>query len=235
MGTGRYPVKLTVTDDRGATASTTTVAVIGKALATDTYERTAAAGWGAADKGGTWTTDPASAFALEDGRGELTLDEQGDGATALLPKVSSTKANVVADLRLDGSPTGAGTTAGFLLRQRSADGYRAKLVVRDGGQLYLGVSRVVDGTEQTVKSVRVKDVAFEAGAPLRVRATISSASKAKIKVTVWRAGTKEPKAQLSTSDSTKALRKSGTVGVWGYQGADAPVVVGFDDLLVTSS
>ena len=81
---------------------------------------------------------------------------------------------------------------------------------------------MVDGTEKNIKSVQVKNVSFVADAPLRVRATISSATKAKIKVTVWRAGTKEPKAQLSTSDSTKALRKSGTVGVWGYQGADAP-------------
>ena len=234
VGTGRYAVTLTVTDDQGATDTKTTVVVIGKALATDTFERTGD-GWGTADKGGAWTTDPASAFALADGRGELTLGEQGDGATALLPKVSSTKANVVADVRLDGTPAGAGTTAGFVLRQRSAGEYRTKLVVRDGGELYLGVSRVVDGTEKNIKSVQVKNVSFAADAPLRVRATISSATKAKIKVTVWRAGTKEPKAQLSTSDSTKALRKSGTVGVWGYQGADAPVVVGFDDLLVTSS
>ena len=234
VGTGRYAVTLTVTDDQGATASKTTVVVIGKPLAIDTYERVSA-GWGTADQGGTWTTDPSSAFAVADGRGGLTLAEQGDGATALLPKVSSTKANVVTDVRLDGSPTGAGTTVGILLRQRSGNGYRTKLVVRDGGQLYVGVSRVVDGTEQNITSVRVKDVPFAAGAPLRVRATISSATKAKIKVTVWRVGTKEPKAQLSTSDSTKALRKSGTVGVWGYQGADAPVVVGFDDLIVTSS
>ena len=70
------------------------------------------------------------------------------------------------------------------------------------------------------------------------RATISSATKAKIKLTVWHAGSKEPKAQLSTSDSTKTLRKAGAVGIWGYQAKSAtnsPVVLGFDNLLVTTS
>ena len=88
-----------------------------------------------------------------------------------------------------------------------------------------------------VKSVKVKKTTYAPGTALRVRATISSAKNAKIKMTVWRAGTKEPKAQLSTKDSTKALRKAGSVGVWGYQGsaATAPVVLGYDNLLVTSS
>ena len=40
VGTGRYAATLTVTDDQGATDTKTTVVVIGKALATDTFERT---------------------------------------------------------------------------------------------------------------------------------------------------------------------------------------------------
>ena len=124
-----------------------------------------------------------------------------------------------------------------MLRRTSSAEYRAKLVLRPNGSMLLVATRVVDGKEKVVKSVKVKKVTYAPGTPLRVRATISSAKKAKIKMAVWRAGTKEPKAQLSTKDSTKALRKAGSVGVRGDQGSPetAPVVLGFDNLLVTAS
>ena len=172
-----------------------------------------------------------------DGRGTLTLDRKGDDATALLPKYSNKKANVVGEVRVDKGGNGADTTAAYLLRHTSSAEYRAKLVLRPNGSMLLVATRVVDGKEKVIKSVKVKKTTYAPGTALRVRATISSAKNAKIKMTVWRSGTKEPKAQLSTKDSTKALRKAGSVGVWGYQGsaATAPVVLGYDNLLVTSS
>jgi PKD repeat protein len=236
-GTGSYPVKLTVTDDHGATGSASKNVLIGKALASDAFTRTVS-GWGSADKGGSWRTDPTSAFAVADGTGELTLSDAGEGASAVLPKVSTKKANVVGEVQTDKVAAGNGTMASYLLRQRSSGEYRANLVLRDGGQMYLVASRVVDGKETVIKSVEVKNVQYQADKALRVRATISSATKARIRMTVWTAGTKEPSAQLSTTDSTKALRRSGAVGVGGYQSSTAtntPVVLGFDDLLVTSS
>ena len=237
VGTGTYAVRLTVTDDKGTTGTTVKNAVIGKALASDGFARTTASGWGAADKGGSWSTAPADAFAVAGGRGTLTLDGKGDDATALLGGYKSKKANVVGEVRTDKAGSSADTTAAYVLRHTSSGEYRAKLVLREKGTMLLVATRVVDGEEKVVKSVKVKKTTYTAGTPLRVRATISSAKKAKIKMTVWRAGTKEPKAQLSTKDSTKALRTSGSVGVWGYQGtgADAPVVLGYDNLLVTSS
>ena len=238
VGTGRYAVRLTVSDAEGTKGTTVKDVVIGKALAVDTFGQSAESGWGAADKGGSWSTEPAGAFAVGSGRGTLTLDAKGDDATAVLPAISSKKANVVSEVRTDEGGTGADTTAAYALRRTSGGEYRAKLVLREQGRLLLVATRVVDGEEKVVKSVKVKKVTYAEGSPLRVRATISSAKKAKIKMTVWRAGTKEPKAQLSTSDSTKALRRSGSVGVWAYQGsaaANAPVVLDYDNLLVTSS
>lgn len=237
VGTGTYAVRLTVTDDQGTTGTTVRNALVGKALASDGFARTTTSGWGRADRGGSWSTAPADAFAVDGGRGTLTLDAQGDDATALLGSYSSKKANVVGEVRVDKGGSSADTTAAYVLRRTSSAEYRAKLVLRPNGSMLLVATRVVDGKEKVVKSVKVKKVTYAPGTPLRVRATISSAKKAKIKMAVWRAGTKEPKAQLSTKDSTKALRKAGSVGVWGYQGsaATAPVVLGYDNLLVTSS
>lgn len=237
VGYGLYPVRLTVTDDKGRTGSSTRVVQVGRALAADTFQRNAA-GWGSATKGGRWTTSPRAAFTVRGGRGQLGLGAPGRTATARLAKVSRKSANVVGDVAVSKVATGSGTTSAYLLRQRSSSAYRAKLVLLRRGSVDLLVTRVVSGKEKTVKRVRVRGLTYRAGETLRVRATISSATRARIKVTVWRSGTKEPRAQLSTTDSTKALRRSGAVGVSGTvarSATNAPVVLAYDDLLVTAS
>lgn len=237
-GKGVYDVKLSVTDDKGAVGATTkSVTTAGKSYASDTFDRTGA-GWGTATKGGAWTVTPASAFSLDGDEGELKLADAGASATALLRKVSTKKASVVAQLTPDALGTGGGTSVAYLLREKSGDAYRARVVLRDSGVTYLVVSRVVDGKEKVIKSVKVKGLTAKAGETLRLRATISSATNAKITMTVWRSSSTEPKAQLSTKDSTKSLRRSGAVGVWGYAAGDStttPVAVDVDNLLVTSS
>ncbi|MGI3782898.1 MAG: PKD domain-containing protein, partial [Janthinobacterium lividum] len=236
-GTGSYLVKLAVTDDDGATGSTsTTLLTGGSSLASDDFQRTGD-GWGTAKKGGTWTTDADAGFATDGDRGGLTLDTAGEGGTATLAKVSTTKANVVGDVSIDKVGSNAGTTAAYVLRQRAGADYRAKLVFVEDGKLFLVVSRVVDDKEKVIKTVKVKTT-YQPGDVLRLRATISSAKNASIKATVWHAGTKEPSAQLSTKDSTRALNKAGSVGIWGYQAqsaTNAPVQLDFDNLLVTAS
>jgi PKD repeat protein len=233
---GIYSVRLTVADNKGATGSIVKTVQIGTALASDTFQRDGDAGWGSADRGGAWSTTPDDAFAVDGNHGQLTLADAGDNATATLASFSGKKANVVGDVTLDKVGTSGGTATAFLLRERSTGTYRAQLVLHSGGKLYLVVTRVVDGQEKTVKSVKVKTT-YKPGQTLRVRASISSATKARIKMTVWSSGTKEPKAQLSTTDSTKALNRSGAVGVWAQApaSADAPVSLDYDNLLVTSS
>ncbi|GAB2590281.1 hypothetical protein GCM10009593_32300 [Microlunatus antarcticus] len=236
-GTGSYFVKLAVTDDDGATGWTsTTLLTGGSSLASDAFQRKAD-GWGKADKGGAWTTDGDAAFSTDGQQGVLSLGGAGEGGTASLARVSSTKANVVGDVSIDKTGSKDGTTAAYVLRQRGSADYRAKLVFVEDGKLFLVVSRVVDGKEKVIKTVKPKTT-YEPGDILRLRATISSAKNATIKATVWNAGTKEPSAQLSVKDSTKALNKAGSVGVWGYQAqaaTNAPVQLDFDNLLVTAS
>ena len=233
VGTGIYPVKLTVTDNSGGTGTLTKEVVVGKALGRDAFDRTAASAWGKADKGGSWSVAPDTAFAVGDGQGTLTLGAKGAKANAALAKVKGTKANVVSEVRLDKTATGSDATTAVVLRHKGSNEYRAKLVVGDGGKLVLVTTRVVGGKEKTVKTTKVKKVTLAANGALRFRASISGSKKATIKLTVWRAGTKEPKTQSTAKDSTKKLRKSGSVGVWATSAA--PATFGYDDLLVTSS
>ena len=236
-GTGSYFVKLAVTDDDGDTGWTsTTLLTGGSSFASDDFQRTGD-GWGTADKGGAWSTDGDADFATDGSQGTITLSDAGTGSTAVLPKVKTLKANVVGDVTIDKDASGSGTTAAFLLRQRASADYRAKLVFVEDGGLFLVASRVVDGQEKVIKTVKVKTT-YAPGDILRLRATISSAKNATIKATVWHAGSKEPSAQLSTKDDTKALRQAGSVGVWGYQAqsaTNAPVTLDLDNLLVTAS
>jgi PKD repeat protein len=74
---GTYDVKLTVTDNRGATAEVThSVKVIAPspALVMDDFDRILANGWGTSIKGGAWTgTGTASNFAVAGGVGSMTV------------------------------------------------------------------------------------------------------------------------------------------------------------------
>src|SRR5689334_10907937 len=76
---GTYSVRLTVTDNAGATGTVTKPVTVstpppaGGALATDAFGREVTGGWGSADVGGAWTVaGAASDAAVTGGSGRLT-------------------------------------------------------------------------------------------------------------------------------------------------------------------
>ncbi|MGY1594183.1 PKD domain-containing protein, partial [Geodermatophilus sp. SYSU D00708] len=112
---GTYPVRLTVTDDRGATATTTrSVTVVAPAppadpamIAADAFGRTVSAGLGTADVGGAWTASAgASRLSVTPGTAVLGLPGAGNNTGAYLGDVSVTDADVRAKLALSAAPVG---------------------------------------------------------------------------------------------------------------------------------
>ena len=142
---GSYPVKLTVTDDQGATNSLTkTVTVTAPPetpIAADDFGRTVASGWGAADVGGSWTTSSASNFAVSNGTGSLTMKTAGSGPAIYLNSASANDA----DLQFTFAPDKAATGGGYYLtavgrRVANIGEYRAKVHVLAGGSVRVALT-----------------------------------------------------------------------------------------------
>ncbi len=81
---GTYQLRLSVTDDRGTSSSTTREVTVTQpaaptVLAADAFTAPWTEGWGSADKGGAWTTTPTTAgiFSVGDGLGRIRLATAG--------------------------------------------------------------------------------------------------------------------------------------------------------------
>ena len=238
---GSYQVRLTVTDDDGASSSTTQTVVIGQAtgvLASDTFGRTATNGWGTAETGGPWTVSgTASQFSVTGGQGVITLPTAGTGRSAYLGGVSATDADVSAGIRMDKLANG-GHFVGTIGRRVGTSEYRLKIKVAPDGSVTTYVTRVVNGTETTIQSTPVAGLVYAAGQRLNTRLQVIGTSPTTVRARVWLSTATEPTSwQVSATDGTSGLQSAGAVGVHAYVSGSATNPswpVRFDDFLVPS-
>jgi PKD repeat protein len=237
---GTYEVKLTVTDDKGATASVThPVSVTPSALASDTFSRTVTDGFGTSDSAGTWTVTGAGAdSSVSDGSGRLSIPA-ARSATARLGGVSSSDTSVVTTLWLEQAPTGGGVYPAVIARGTGTGDYRGRLRLLADGSVLIGTSKVAGGTETLlVPQSTVPGLAYTAGTKLDLRVEATGTAPTTIRARVWVHGTTEPTTwQTSATDSTSGLQEAGAVGVVAYVSGSAtatPVVVRVDDLTATA-
>jgi PKD repeat protein len=236
---GDQTVKLTVTDDEGATDSVTktvtTVAPTGP-LATDAFSRTASSGWGSADKGGAWSRfGSASYFSVADGAGQMKLGSAGAGLRMALESVSSTSTDVSIKMSMDKIAGGGGSYISLSGRTMGANAYRAKVKVGSNGAMTLYLVRVVDSAETTLASTNLGSAFnYTAGSTLNMRVQVTGTSPTTVRAKVWKTTQTEPAAwQLTSTDSESVLQVAGGVGVMGYlsgSATGAPITVRFDEL-----
>jgi hypothetical protein len=232
-------VVLTVTDDAGATASTTRPVVVSVpaapgVLATDTFGRTVTSGLGAADTGGAWTTS-GSAANYSVGVGSAQLRTAAGATTAgYLGSVSSSATDVRVTASLDRPATGGGTYVSLIGRRVGTGTYAVKAKVAAGGAVTTYLTRTVAGAETTLKSLALPGVTLTDGQQLVLRIQVSGTSPTALATKVWVAGTAEPTAwQLTTTDATDGLQGAGSLGMTAYLSGSAtngPVVASFRDL-----
>ncbi|MFB4296090.1 LamG-like jellyroll fold domain-containing protein [Actinomadura sp. NTSP31] len=235
---GDHTVKLTVTDDKGATGEVvhTVTATAPALLASDAFGRTVTGGWGGADTGGAWSRVGSGGVLSAGGTGQIELPAAKNDGGANLAAVSSQDTDLTFTVAADKEGTGNGVYVWAVGRRVAGQGdYRARLRLRPSGVVSLQLSRAdasntetAVGTEQTVSGLT-----YQPGVPLRLRLQVTGGSPTALKAKVWADGAAEPGWQATGTDATSGLQAAGAVGVRAYlagNATNAPAVVSIDDL-----
>ena len=224
-----------------ATGSTTKTVMTTSAgpLASDSFSRTATAGWGNADAGGAWTLVGAgSVFSVANGVGKISLAKASAGPSAYLNTASTLNSEVVVDAAFDKMPGGGGAYVALASRHTSSGEYRAKVLVSSAGAVTLFLVKVAGATETTLKTLAVPGLTYTTADSLRIRFNVTGTSPATLTAKIWKVGTTEPAAaQVTATDTTAALQVAGGFGLWTYlsgTATNAPVAVLFDNLAATA-
>ncbi|MEU1971945.1 PKD domain-containing protein [Microbacterium sp. NPDC019599] len=237
---GTYTVTLTVTDNRGATNSTTkqVTATAPLVWAKDGFERTATNGWGTSEVGGAWVMNPGTAtalskFSVASGVGKVTLSA-GNSYTASLPGATlSTNTEERFTVAVNQVSTGGGYYFSAIGRQiDNLNDYRAKFRVASTGAVALWLTRTVGGVETVLTSLTIPGLSVTTPDSLNVRMQVTGVNATTLKAKIWRTGTAEPAAwTLTATDSTAVLQAPGYVGINSYLSSSAttvPVVYSYD-------
>ncbi len=220
---GTYPVTLTVTDDDGATGSTTrsvtvTSAPTASTLASDDFERSATRSWGSADTGGPWTVNTGTGVSAVSRREGPHHHARRRPRTGQLPRRRLLPGH--GPDRRDGS--GRAARPHQRPRVRLGDRaphrgrrVRARVHLLGTGAVRADLLRTVGGARTTLGSqVTVSGLTYAAGESLAVRVQAIGGSPTQLRMKVWRAGTVEPNAwTVTAADSTAGLQVAGSIGV----------------------
>ncbi len=236
---GTYSVKLTVTDNDGATDDETqsvTVSVPVGPLAEDAFGRSVTDGWGTAETGGAWTRyGTASIFSVTGGAGQMRVVAGASGPRVALSSVGSTATRATVKVSADKIADGGGSYVSLGGRATGTNDYRAKVKIAANGVLTLYLVRVVNNAETTLVSTNLGSAFnYTVGSTLQIRLEVTGTSPTTVRAKVWKTSQTEPSAwQLTTSDSTAGLQTAGGIALVSYLTStvtNLPVTFRFDDL-----
>ncbi|MEJ7650101.1 MAG: PKD domain-containing protein, partial [Nakamurella sp.] len=232
--TGGYTVTLVATDDKGATNTVTgTVSVQASSaeVATDTFGRTAASGWGSAELGGAWTlVGSATRFSTDGSTGKMRVTAAASGLSAYLDSVSAADATATVDVQLDKALIAPALISSDV-RRNATGSYRVKARIAADGSVQLSTVRVVNGTETNLKTVTVAGLTVAQTDTLRLSATVNGST---VSGSVWKVGGTAPATpQVSSIDSV--VTGVGSVGLVTYLSStatNAPITFSFTNYRV---
>ena len=210
---GTYPVKLTVTDDHGATDVVThdvtvTAPPTDPLLASDDFDRTVTSAWGTADVGRRLDA-PRHGVAVQRRRQRRTHpDPCRSTLYADLNSVSSQSSRMTAEFSVD--KLSEGTYVSLVGRQVGTENYVARLRLQaDGGaKLYL-----LRGSGTALGTFYTPNLTFAPGERYRLSLEVKGTSPTSVSAKIWKASDAEPAGwQRSATDSFAALQAPGGSG-----------------------
>ncbi|GAA1487152.1 PKD domain-containing protein [Brachybacterium fresconis] len=217
---GTYEVTLTVTDDDGATHTTTrSVSVTSEVFAaSDSFERTVPSGWGSADVGGAWTSTGwgSAAISVGDGVGTMALTP-GVGRNMVLDETALTDSASEMTYTLDGGPSTGSLYIGLASRYGAGE-YRSLAWHRADGSMWLLIQRNGEVIEALSMSGQ-----WTGGDSFHLRTEVVGESSPTIRVKAWPQGASEPVGwQLEITDTNpQALTTPGASSVYLYRSGSA--------------
>ncbi|WP_298862254.1 PKD domain-containing protein [uncultured Microbacterium sp.] len=237
---GVYSVKLTVTDDDGATGVlvqdvTATDPPVTATYAQDAFGRTVASGLGSADLGGAWSLKQSAAnYRVNGSVAEFVQPAGGSQRFAYLPSVSSSDTAVEVDVALPALPVGGSSYTTVHVRRVGSDEYKSQTIISPSGAVTVQLLR-----NDTVLSNVATGWTVAAGESIRLRTEAVGTSPTTLRVKAWKVGATVPTTwTASTTDSTAALQAAGDIGLGVYLGGastNVPFVTRFDNLWAGST
>ncbi|MGY2085987.1 PKD domain-containing protein, partial [Blastococcus sp. SYSU DS0539] len=212
---GTYQVRLTVTDDAGATGTVTqavTVTAPGEPVVqpsgADAFEREVDGELGVADVGGTWASYGGAANLRVTG-GQAWVSAAPAASSGGELAIGEQDVAVQVDVVLDRASTGGGSY--FTLGTRNVGGtrYKTQLWFGPDGTVQLGLVRVVNWTETWLTGTTLPG-RYTPGTALTLRMEVTGTGPATLVAKAWAAGAVEPADwQVRTTDATVALQRAG--------------------------
>jgi PKD repeat protein len=244
---GSYAVKLTVTDDKGASGEanqgvTPKAAPAGSVLAKDTFARVIAQGLGTADVGGPWTVlGAASRYSVSGGVGNWIMQGAGNAPGAYLKNVQAADSDLSFKVSIDKPATGGGVYLAAVGRSVANQGeYRAKVRFTSAGRMSLAIVRTTAAGVETYLTPEtvVAGLTGTNSQQLGVRIQVTGQGTTAIKAKLWATSGAEPDAwQLEATDTTAELQAPGYTGVLvqlSGSATNAPVTARLSDFSLTT-
>lgn len=217
---GTYDITLTVTDDGGASGDavnsvTATEPTTAESYAKDDFNRSEATGFGNADHGGAWALSNTSSNYRVDAGSAVFLQPMGGAQRyAYLPSVSATDTAMNVDIALPQLPVGGSSYSTAHVRRIGSEDYRARILVRPSGAVFLQLQR-----NTAVLTHTLTPVTAEVGDTLHLRLEAVGTFPTALQAKLWRDGSPEPQDwTVTATDATASLQAPGHIGLGVYLG-----------------
>ncbi len=207
-------------------------------IATDTWTRTVAGGWGSASLGGPWTVVGGNpAFAVDGASGTIQIATAGVRRYGLLAGASALNTDMTFTIASDKVVVGSGQYVNAILRHQAAGSeYWGKIHFNATGGIYLNASTFNGTTEVALGPEISTGLTRVPGTAVNVRFQVIGTNPTTIRGRAWPVGGIEPTTwSFTVTDSTAALQVAGSVGLRATTSStstNVPVTFRFDNLTV---